>query len=184
MKIQLIERKNLTPAVWDGGKTFEYYLSPIDAKYSERNFDFRISSATIEKTPSNFTQFDHFHRYLVMLDNELKINRNELNESYQRATLFEFPSSDKIVSFSLGNDFNWMVKNEWKTRTKLEVRRLDTFSVNAAFLFVFAFEKTVVTSSEGKWILEEKDLLVIENPKKEMKLNSDKTVILGQIHKS
>jgi|GEM_PF-4624318 len=49
MKIIKIDKKELTANEWDGGKTYENFIYPPEAKYSESNFLFQVSSATIEK---------------------------------------------------------------------------------------------------------------------------------------
>lgn len=114
MKIEIKEKKNLIPALWNGGETYEYFISPGNAVYGERNFDFRISSATIEKAPSEFTRFQGYDRYLVMLDSELVILRNSAPEKYKNHEIFCFNSDDHIISSSTGNDFNLMIKSSEK----------------------------------------------------------------------
>lgn len=112
MEILKIAKQNLSPSLWDGGKTFEYFIFPTNSLYKDRDFIFRISSATIEKCPSKFTQFKGYQRYLLMLDNDLKIIRNDKDEYYSKNEIFKFSSNDEITSFSLGTDFNLMVKEE------------------------------------------------------------------------
>ena len=69
MNIHLLPKKDSKASIWSGGLTYEYMIYPETANYTNRDFVFRISSATIEKVPSEFTKFKGYHRYLVMLDN-------------------------------------------------------------------------------------------------------------------
>lgn len=73
MNIRLLPKKDSKASIWSGGLTYEYMIYPEIANYTDRDFLFRISSATIEKVPSEFTQFKGYYRYLVMLDNSLDI---------------------------------------------------------------------------------------------------------------
>jgi len=48
MNIRLFPKKDCTAAIWSGGLTYEYMIYPETARYSDRDFVFRISSATRE----------------------------------------------------------------------------------------------------------------------------------------
>lgn len=102
MEYQIISKSTIKSSVWDGGETNEYFIFPENSVYAKRNFLFRISAASIHKTPSKFTRFDGYKRYLVMLDGVLKINRNGKEENYSEREVFKFNSSDKIISFNTG----------------------------------------------------------------------------------
>ena len=161
MNIKIISKSDLTPSIWDGGKTYEYYISPIDSSYVNRDFDFRISSATIEKTPSNFTKFGDYHRYLVMLDNDLIISRNGIDEQYSKNEIFEFDSADSIQSFSLGNDFNLMVKND-ENQFHIEVKALN-YDYENNLMFAFALGETMLKINQQEFKLIAGDLIIIDN---------------------
>lgn len=59
-----------------------------------------------------FTRFDGYQRFLLMLDNDLEIQRNGIIERYQKHEILKFDSSDDVESYSLGMDFNLMIKKE------------------------------------------------------------------------
>ncbi len=161
MKFKIISKSDLIPSVWDGGKTHEYFIFPADSSYAARDFDFRISSASIEKTPSNFTRFENYQRYLVMLDNELRINRNGIDEKYSKNEIFPFDSADIIQSFSLGNDFNLMIRKGEKV-FQLNVQTLHAVYEHA-WMFVFAIAETMLKVNQAEITLKNNDLLIIEN---------------------
>lgn len=159
-----ISKQKIQPNQWDGGLTYEYFIYPVDSQYVNRNFDFRISSATIEKIPSNFTQFQGYFRYLVMLDNSLHILRNNRIEEYGKLEIFEFHSNEKIISNSLGNDFNLMISN------RIQEHDLIVFQgskvVNADWIILFALSETVVYINQIEQKLISNDCLLIENSEK------------------
>ncbi|KQO22565.1 hypothetical protein ASF10_09350 [Flavobacterium sp. Leaf82] len=165
MNISLFTKKNTTASIWSGGLTYEYMIFPETANYIDRDFLFRISSATIEKVPSEFTQFLGYHRYLVMLDNDLDIEINKAKKLYEKYEIMEFKSNDDVTSYTKGIDFNWMV-SEKINHHKLKITTSKQ-NCNAEIIVLFSIDTTVIKINEKPYDLKPHDLLVIENPEKE-----------------
>jgi len=165
MNIQLFSKKNTNPSIWSGGLTYEYMIYPKTAIYANRDFAFRISSATIEQTPSEFTKFKGYHRYLVMLDNDLDVEVNKEKKAYGKYEIMKFNSDDEVTSFTKGTDFNWMV-SEKISHHKLEITNRNQ-NCNADIVILFSLDTTIITINEKPYHLETNDLLVIENEEKE-----------------
>ncbi len=53
-QMELVTHNQQKISTWSGGTTTELFIYPEVAEYSERNFDFRISTATVEVEESNF----------------------------------------------------------------------------------------------------------------------------------
>lgn len=180
MNFKIISKVDLLPTIWDGGKTYEYFISPADSNYSNRDFDFRISSASIEKSPSNFTRFESYQRYLVMLDADLKINRNGKEENYAQLEIFDFDSNDEIQSFSIGNDFNLMVRNG-KNPFEIKAQQLNSVYRNS-WMFAFAISETILKINQQDIKMNANDLLIIENEHIEsITFESNQEVIFGSL---
>jgi environmental stress-induced protein Ves len=165
MNIILLPKKDSTASIWSGGLTYEYMIYPKTANYTDRDFVFRISSATIEKEPSEFTKFKGYHRYLVMLDNGLDIEVNKEKKIYEKYEIMEFNSDDEVTSYTKGIDFNWMV-SEKISHHKLKITNGNQ-NYNAQIIILFALHTIVIKINEKTYHLEPYDLLVIENQKKE-----------------
>jgi len=165
MNIILLSKKDSKASIWSGGLTYEYMIYPETANYADRDFVFRISSATIEQVPSEFTKFKGYHRYLVMLDNSLDIEVNKEKKIYKKYEIMEFSSADEITSYTKGIDFNWMV-SEKTSHHKLEITNGNQ-NYNAEIIILFSLQTTVIKINDKPYDLEPHDLLVIENPKKE-----------------
>ncbi|MDR6761402.1 environmental stress-induced protein Ves [Flavobacterium sp. 2755] len=165
MKISLFSKKDSKPSIWSGGLTYEYMIYPKTANYTDRDFVFRISSATIEKVPSEFTKFKGYHRYLIMLDNCLDIEVNKERKVYEKYEIMEFNSDDEVTSYTNGIDFNWMI-SEKISRHKLEITNSNQIC-NAQIIILFSLDTTVIKINEKQYDLEPYDLLVIENQEKE-----------------
>ncbi|OMQ13402.1 HutD family protein [[Flexibacter] sp. ATCC 35103] len=164
MNISLFTKKNTTASIWSGGLTYEYMIFPETANYIDRDFLFRISSATIEKVPSEFTKFMGYYRYLVMLDNSLDIEVNKEKKIYKKYEIMEFSSNDDVTSYTKGIDFNWMV-SEKISHHKLKIANSNQ-NCNAQIIILFSIDTTAIKINEKPYNLKRYDLLVIENPEK------------------
>ena len=165
MNIRLLSKKDSKASVWSGGLTYEYIIYPETASYADRDFVFRISSATIEQEPSVFTKFKGYYRYLVMLDNCLDVEVNKEKRVYEKYEIMEFNSDDEVTSYTKGIDFNWMVSEKVRHH-QLQITTGNQ-NCNAQILILFSLHTTVIKINENSYHLKPYDLLVIENPKKE-----------------
>lgn len=165
MNIRLLPKKDSKASIWSGGLTYEYIIYPETANYADRDFVFRISSATIEEEPSAFTKFKGYYRYLVMLDNCLHVEVNKEKKTYEKYEIMEFNSNDEVTSYTKGIDFNWMVSEKIRHH-KLEVTNSNQ-NYNAQIIILFSLHTTAIKINEKSYDLEPYDLLVIENQKKE-----------------
>lgn len=165
VQVNIINKSQIIPSEWDGGKTYEYFIYPEDAQYSKRNFLFRFSSASILKVPSRFTQFLDYHRFLVMLDQDLAILRNNQSETYLKNEIFRFESNETILSHSLGNDFNLMVSHQVNSANLIidQQIRMD----KSLFIAVFSLQETQLGINSQTFHLNQHSLLVIENKDQE-----------------
>jgi len=165
MNIHLLSKKDSKASIWSGGLTYEYLIYPQTASYADRDFIFRISSATIEQEPSVFTKFKGYHRYLVMLDNDLQIEVNKERKVYEKYEIMKFNSDDEVTSYTKGIDFNWMV-SEKISHHKLKITNSNQ-NCNAEIVTLFSLDTTVIKINDKPYDLNSYDLLVIENQKKE-----------------
>ncbi|MTH14431.1 HutD family protein [Flavobacterium sp. LC2016-01] len=165
MNIHLLPKKSSKASAWSGGLTYEYMIYPKTANYADKDFLFRISSATIEQTPSVFTKFKGYHRYLAMLDNRLDIEINKEKRTYEKYEITEFNSDDEVTSYTKGIDFNWMV-SEKINHHKLIITNNEQH-YNAPIIILFCLQTTVIKINDKSYHLSPYDLLVIENQKKE-----------------
>ena len=165
MKIRFFSKKNVTASIWSGGLTYEYIIFPETANYADRDFVFRISSATIEEVPSEFTKFQGYYRYLIMLDNSLHVEVNKEQKIYEKYQIMEFNSDDDVTSYTKGIDFNWMI-SEKISHHNLRITNSNQ-NCNAQIIILFSLDTTGIKINEKQYYLEPYDLLVIENSKKE-----------------
>jgi environmental stress-induced protein Ves len=73
MSVQQFSAENRTTINWAGGTSTELFIYPSDRSFAERNFLFRISTATVEVEESTFTFFEGVTRHLMILKGKLEL---------------------------------------------------------------------------------------------------------------
>ena len=111
-KMSVKKAEEFSTSNWSGGTTTQLYIYPEDGNYAERNFQARISSATVDVVKSEFTSLPNVKRYLMIFEGHLDLihgvnTRVEL-EPYQ---VDEFDGEIPTVSYGKVVDFNLMLKD-------------------------------------------------------------------------
>ena len=111
MKIKVIDPNTRNTTKWSGGQTRELFLYPPAGSYAERNFQFRISSATVETPESHFTPLPGVKRYLTPLSDGFYLKRNGSQWQYlKNGQVLCFSGDDDVYSRGVGRDLNLMLK--------------------------------------------------------------------------
>ncbi len=82
----IIRPEDQITSSWSGGTTTELFIYPFDSEFAERNFDFRLSTATVESETSTFTPLMAFNRVLMVLEGQLEL----IHSDQYRVTLGKF----------------------------------------------------------------------------------------------
>ena len=93
-------KTNFTVNDWAGGTTTELFIHPEGAEYSEMNFHYRLSTATVEVEESTFTPLPGVDRTLVVLYGQMDLK----HEGHHEVSLSPFQQDQ--------------FKGEWKTTSK------------------------------------------------------------------
>lgn len=100
-----------TVSEWSGGKTRQIYIHPPGARYADRDFIFRVSSATVELDESDFTPLPDYRRYLSVLEGNVTLligeNKPLVLGPHEIAT---FDGADRTRSQGRCTDFNLMLR--------------------------------------------------------------------------
>jgi len=110
---EIIKKENYKVSNWSGGSTSEIFLEPKNGSYSERVFDFRISSATVELEESDFTPLAGVKRYLTTLEGDLDLTFQEEESRKVLLKPYEvvcFMGDVPTHSVGKAKDFNLMLK--------------------------------------------------------------------------
>lgn len=114
MKNQIIASNASQTTHWAGGKTTEIFIWPPDSAYTERNFDVRVSSATVELEHSDFTNLPGYQRLLMPLDGSMQL-QYELHGgvTLQPGEVVAFDGGWNTVSDGKCVDFGLMLAQGW-----------------------------------------------------------------------
>jgi environmental stress-induced protein Ves len=119
----IIRRKEeLTTSRWSGGTTTELFIHPAGSSYASRDFDVRISTATVELETSEFTLLPGYSRILVVLEGSLRLHFEtdkpfdvELEELEQ----ITFPGHYQTTGYGKVRDFNAMTSAGYSASAEL-----------------------------------------------------------------
>jgi environmental stress-induced protein Ves len=137
---------------WSGGKTTEMFIYPTNSNYADRNFDFRISSATVEVEESEFTDLMGFHRLLTIIDGQLELYvNNETPFVLEKDVSFWFSGSDKVKSRGIVRDFNVIFSNKYEVQWRQikEDEFMKTQLNQGDFLFYFLIKGNVKMNEQS-----------------------------------
>ena len=112
MSFRIVDAVDLPVSIWSGGTTTQLFISPQGSSYAARDFDFRLSVATVEAESSVFTALPGVSRKLMILDGEVRV---EHKGRYQKTLgVFDqdsFEGDWETVSAGTCTDFNLMMRN-------------------------------------------------------------------------
>ena len=96
---------------WSGGRTVQIAIAPPGALYADRDFLWRVSSATVELDESDFTALPDYDRWIMPLAGEMRLSHNggapaDLAECEAHA----FDGGDATHCWGRCTDFNLMLR--------------------------------------------------------------------------
>lgn len=111
MQYTVRKENSYTVSQWMGGHTKELAIYPNDSKYVDRNFLWRLSSATIEDEESTFSNLPDYDRVIMVLDGEVVLSyENERVVRLKELDQDRFDGAWKTKSFGKITDYNLMVR--------------------------------------------------------------------------
>lgn len=111
MEWKLLDQAGYVTTSWSGGTTTQLAIAPEGAVYGDRDFLWRISSATVELDHSDFTPLPDYHRFLAVLEGEIRL-KIDGQEPFLLAPgrVVEFDGGVPVESWGRCVDFNLMVR--------------------------------------------------------------------------
>lgn len=112
MKYKVIKEEDQKISEWSGGTTKEIYIYPEDSSYKERNFLFRVSSATVDVEKSEFTKLNGVNRILMAVSAPIKLcHKGHYDVELKKFEQDTFSGSWDTESYGKAADFNLMMKD-------------------------------------------------------------------------
>ena len=98
-------------SLWSGGKTRQIYIHPPGAKYADRDFIFRVSSASVELEESDFTPLPDYQRFLSILKGKMSLTiQGREAVALSPYDVVTFDGGEKVQSQGKCTDFNLMLR--------------------------------------------------------------------------
>lgn len=121
MDWKLLTQADYVTTSWSGGTTTQLAIAPEGAVYADRDFLWRLSSATVELDHSDFTPLPDYNRFLSVLEGEiqLKIDAQE-PAPLVPGQVVAFDGGVPVESWGQCVDFNLMVR-KGKAKGSVEV---------------------------------------------------------------
>ena len=170
--VTLLRANDFQVSDWSGGKTKQLYLSPPTGHYGKRDFDYRLSTATVELAESQFSDLSGFHRILMSLDHTLHLYNASRQEETVLApfTPYFFEGSDSITSRGTCTDFNLIYSDHYQGQM-LAISDREELSQDEAIQFIYALSDLMVTGTGLPSLnLETGQLLIVEKEAQETEL--------------
>lgn len=105
------KREQYKVSGWSGGKTVQIAISPEGADYADRDFLWRLSSATVELDESDFTALPDYERWIAPLRGEMRLSHNA-GEAVTLGVyeIHRFDGADDTHAWGRCTDFNLMLR--------------------------------------------------------------------------
>ena len=171
--VTLLRANDFQVSDWSGGKTKQLYLSPPTGHYGKRNFDYRLSTATVELAESQFSDLSGFHRILMSLDHTLHLHNASRQEETVLApfTPYVFEGSDSITSRGTCTDFNLIYSDHYQG-LMIAISNGQELSRDDEIQFIYSLGNLTVTGTNLPALnLEAEQLLIVEKETQETELH-------------
>lgn len=113
MKWEVLSLLDYVSAAWSGGTTTQLAISPAGAKYADRDFLWRLSSARTEVGHSTFTSLPDYDRFISVLDGSLSMKiGDEKRFSLPKFLICEFDGGVPVEAWGRCTDFNLMLRKK------------------------------------------------------------------------
>ncbi len=142
---------------WSGGTTTELMVYPESASFQDRNFEIRLSIATVQVEESIFTSLPNVDRTLLILDGEIELNHEGHHRKVLRKFDFDTFKGDWTThSKGICVDFNLMTTGDRKGKVKgMIIEKGSTMNlfngdIGINCIYILKGEAEVSTNEESK----------------------------------
>jgi environmental stress-induced protein Ves len=171
MGYTIITSEHFQTLRWPGGTSTELFIFPITAEYHLRNFQFRLSTATVEKDKSDFTQLSRISRKIMILAGNIILSHENLySRNLNKFDVDEFEGDWKTSSVGKCTDFNLMTAG--KTTGDLNAVIIEKehsviydIKENRDWVFIYVFSGKIRISINNKIdTIKKGSLLILDRP--------------------
>ena len=164
MKCVITRKKNIKISAWSGGSTAQLFIYPPNADYAKRDFEARISSATVEEETSVFTHLPGYHRILMPLNAPLRLVFQDHGEvSVNPMEAAEFEGDWHTVSHGVCTDLGLMLAAGWQGEMEAVGSGVRTIPPGITGVYSLADQVEVSVEESLRDTLMQGDFLLMES---------------------
>lgn len=191
MNFEIRKYEEFNTINWTGGTSTQLYIYPPTSDYQRRDFDFRLSTASVEVEESDFTSLPGVSRKLMILDGEIDItHENHHSKKLGKFHTDTFEGDWKTSSIGKCIDFNLMTRGNIRGEIStlfIEKNQATNISIDEKldYLILYAFtgEITLLANEETHHLQQGNLLVITQFDSSNIQLNGskDSEVILSKI---
>lgn len=157
--MKIIRKENQNTSNWSGGTTTELYIYPEGTIYTERNFEYRISSAIVAVDKSKFTNLEAYSRKIMTLEGCMNLHHeNHYDIELNKFDTDSFHGSWNTESEGKVIDFNLMTSKNYDGNIKaIQLSKNKSFNIND-LIYNNKIENLSLYIYKGKCTLEGKNI--------------------------
>ena len=111
ISVRVLKPEDYQVSEWSGGVTTELLIGPENSRYADRDFLFRISSATVDLPESTFTDLPDYNRLIMIFAGTMELRHNGgVWMHFEECEPYRFDGADKTESKGKVTDFNLMLR--------------------------------------------------------------------------
>lgn len=120
MRNRIYDNEQFNKGKWSGGETTEFAIYPENAKYVERDFVWRLSSASVDVEESTFTKLPDYDRILMVLEGEAVLaHGDERTVKLEAGQQDSFGGDVRTKCFGKIRDYNLIMKKGCEGKLQL-----------------------------------------------------------------
>ncbi|BAX80602.1 HutD/Ves family protein [Labilibaculum antarcticum] len=191
MNFEISKAADFKTINWSGGTSTQLFIYPPTSDYQRRDFDFRLSTATVEVEESDFTSLPEVSRKIMILDGAIEIiHENRYRKKLRKFDTDSFEGGWKTSSVGKCIDFNLMTRGTASGEIlalSIEKNKATTISIDGKadylILYVFSGEISLTTNQEIHQLQQGNLLVITQFDSLNLKLSGskDSEVILSEI---
>lgn len=160
LEYEIIPQDKQKEQDWSGGITTELFIYPPDAFYSNRDFEWRISSSKILSRASVFTVLPGYNRKMMTLEGRIALDHHNNHRIILEPFDKDVFSGEWVTkSYGYGMDFNLIVAEGYESElSAVSSENIENLSPDGFTSFYFLVDgiELVITSKDES--IEIKDL--------------------------
>ncbi|WP_291293274.1 HutD family protein [Enterococcus sp.] len=125
-------------STWSGGQTIEILVEPDSSHLAQRDFEFRLSTATVTTDRSEFSDFTGYQRILLSLDRSISLVQSGCWIDLKAFEPYSFDGKLPTICYGKCQDFNVIYKDGYDVSVQILKERQVILPQTTAVIYALA----------------------------------------------